>query len=310
MLHWLLATMVHTSSQSRGWACTNISKMNRYKPHHGSCMDGFYRHETMRTSECTLACEHDQQCGFAASLTNGSCYHYDRYPRHCNPSSVLRGYVVQYEKEELGEVCPSRSVRLSSCHSLHPDNATVAADVTNAMCHTVMRHVSNVALVITGQLRIFTRVFDTLHRNLLLSLAPDVYVHASNRVAYSNGPPPNGEPIENTALSCPKLRLLMPKLLACWIDSVDEQAELVRRWQVAYHWMVSAERATGKEYEWVIRTRPDLEYHCTFTLPYLMHTTANGTLVVSVWDFIDFIPRSLAMLRLNVASASITAGHR
>ena len=228
---------------SRNWACKNISQIDRLQDR--ICPEGrSVRHYTrmLRSSNCPLECERAQWCRYAAAGLNRNCFLYDRRPSECNSGKPQDR---TFYKKLFVEKCPTRSFHLNSCHLKYPNNAAVLADMMNARCFHNMRPTSDVALILAGELRSFTADIDSLHRHVLRSLKPDVFVHVSNRIAYSNIP---SHAQGSTQLSCPQLRTMIPKVMACWVDTAIHIVEPVKRWQVAYHWITSSERASRKEY--------------------------------------------------------------
>ena len=77
---------------------------------------------------------------------------------------------------------------------------------------------------------------------------------------------------------------------------------LFTRWARLHAAIVAHERRLLQQYDWVVRTRPDLLYTCRLSPSLLQHSSAHALLK---WDLVSLLPRDAAAILLTIGSRHV-----
>ena len=170
-----------------------------------------------------------------------------------------------------------------------------------------------IAIALAGQIRTLSEqdVLDNLREVVVEPLRATVFLHVSAESTYTwqanNWVNYVGKRAENVQAIREALRPVYMNVT----DDVDisevrfelPQARLMKRWFILMTEILKHERDVGLEFDWVIRTRPDLAYNCRLLefLPFAHNEVNHASQAAYLfWDFIAIIPRPVLEIALGM----------
>ena len=180
--------------------------------------------------------------------------------------------------------------------------ATLECHAARRAC--MMDHM-RVAVAVAGQLRTISYVLHSLLHNVLRPLRADLFMDVSPvdtvRGAHKERDA-TAQAIMAINGTLRPLHLLVDAGNASWSREKSTFYGLFLRWGRLLVVIQQQEARSGAQYDWIVRTRPDIVYTCALTVQVLRQATRGRS--VLKWDFVALLTRRDATVALGLRNRS------